>query len=110
MRTENSQNIACPGIRLACSLALQYGMQTQNRLEILEAVLPGFLLLDIPIAYYSINATTFSGHAVIQRSNPFMLFFVAGTRCSYSSYIGCYITSLIGALLSDKASSQIATV
>lgn len=108
--TENSQNIDCPGIRFECSFDTQYGKEYQNRLEITDDEEAGFQVLDIPIEYYSIKRTYFSGQSVIQRSNPFKVFFVDGTRKSYSSYIGKYIYSTIGSLLSDNESSQIRTV
>lgn len=108
--SENSQETDCPGIRFECSFDSQFADEYKSRLEVKQNNSDDFKVLDIPIEYYCVKRTYFSGQPVIQRTNPFKVFFVDGTRKSYANYIGKYIYSTIGSLLSEKESSQIRTV
>lgn len=72
--SENSQETDCPGIRFECSFDSQFADEYKSRLEVKQNNTDDFKVLDIPIEYYCVKRTYFSGQPVIQRTNPFKVF------------------------------------
>lgn len=109
---ENSLNLDRPGIHFELAFDSKFEADYKDRISIdlSNADTNDFFIRDIPTEYYSVRRTYFNGCDVIQRKNPFRVFFVDGTRKSYANYVGKYIYSNLGDVLTNTQLSQIRTV
>lgn len=96
-----------PGIQLKIAFDKKFEDEYKERLLSNDA---DFSVTNIPTEYYIVERNYFDGSRVNQRSNPFRVFFVDGTRKSYANYVGQYIYSSLSRMLSNSDASKIRTV
>lgn len=109
----NSSRISTPGIRLTVEFNEQFSDDYIKRLTNMKDQKLGEEyppITDIPTEYYRVSRYYFNGDPVIQRTNPFKVFYVDGTRKDYSSYVGKYIYSNISQSIDEHSSVQIQSV
>ena len=108
---ENYLNVDSPGILLEISFDSKFDDDYQDRLNISsDSNEIDFLIRDLPTEYYGVTRRYFNGDLVIQRKNPFKVFFVDGTKKNYANYIGRFVYNNLTSMLSNSEISQIRSV
>lgn len=104
---ENTLNVDLPGISMCIDFDEKFESDYQDRLKTDDQE---FVIHDIPTEYYSVQRKYFNGDWVIQRKNPFKVFFVDGTKKSYANYIGRFVYDSLSSMLTTTEISQIKSV
>lgn len=114
----NTLNMSAPGMQLCVEFDTQYSqdyLQRLNIMELKEEDAPDTkenypAIEDVPVEYYRIQRHYFNSDPVIQRTNPFKVFFVDGTKKDYSNYVGKFIYSNVCQLIDNHDSTRIQSI
>lgn len=105
----NSSNINSPGLFLSIEFDSKFATDYKERLQVTDTQNDLFIR-DIPTEYYHVQRRYFNGDWVIQRTNPFKVTFIDGTKRNYANFIEKYIHSSVKNNLSIEQLSELRSI
>lgn len=99
--TNNSLGEDCPGIRMSVNFNSIYADAFKTMLDAEE-------IYDIPVEFYEVKWTDFSGDPVVFRTLPFKVSLLDTTKKDYSNSVNRFVNSSVAEHLTDEEKASLA--